>query len=441
VVSFGPTRRVVPNQNLGRSADVQRRLTEAAGRAAEKTRVSVSVDAWPTRLFLRNPRGTVPCACCSTMADSSSTSEAGTTRVVLDGGQLDDVDGIESGYPLPKPAPGSTGDLPAVMESDDPTGGVGTSLQRLLIGNGRRCGICWGTGWIDGHRLWGGQRRVMCVVDAPGVAYVSGDVDVDRDSPTPTMIGPGEIVWSVRVNHADRQMDALRVRDGIDAAAGGYVLSCSVDGGVTFYDPRDVMSEPGPTLDMAMRIKAGTYFFRLTLAPRARVSHVELVSRSERLVNLQLPQLQQAASAELIAPMLVEDFELDPIVGYVERGSVFDVQPVNGVGSLWIVSDVTNKRTSDGFIFGVVGTARTVQPTEGIAAASMRDVLRGGLMDRGSSTRGLEATGGGVSPGDRAIAAPDESVAAARRGSQQRLGGGNNTSRTVIVLNTGRDDD
>jgi hypothetical protein len=427
-----------------------------AGRAAEKTRVSVAVDAWPVRLYLHNPNGTIVCPCSAHYGSRASNPIApgGSADVYLDGGEGDDIGAVDSGYPLYR------GDDPQLEDNktrmDDPNGlsDVGAAVARMLLGNGRRCGICWGTGWVDGHRMWGGNRRIMCVVDTPGVEYSSGDVEVENDSPTPSMVGPGVVVWKVRINNSDKLLDAIRVRDQLVASPGGFVLEASCDG-ETWGDPIVVLKtggpsaeRPGPVDDFSpvpsgvgfypgSKITTGTYYFRLTLQPAARVSHVELVSRSESMVNMQLPQLVQNASAELIAPFMVEEFELDPVVGFVERGSLIDLEPRGGmVGSVWVVTDVTIKKTSQGQIFGVTGTARSAQPLDVVACVSMSDALDTGLLDRGRATRGLEASGGGAPEGIEPNVV-DASVQAARRGASPRLGAGNENPRSVIILNTG----
>jgi hypothetical protein len=421
-VRIGNPHWVTPNQNLGQNTIAQRRLSEMAGRAAEKTRVSVAVDAWPVRLYLHNPNGTIVCPCSAHYGARASNPIApgGSADVYLDGGEGDDIGAVDSGYPLYR------GDDPQLEDNktrmDDPNGlsDVGAAVARMLLGNGRRCGICWGTGWVDGHRMWGGNRRM----------------------------------WKVRINNSDKLLDAIRVRDQLVASPGGFVLEASCDG-ETWGDPIVVLKtggpsaeRPGPVDDFSpvpsgvgfypgSKITTGTYYFRLTLQPAARVSHVELVSRSESMVNMQLPQLVQNASAELIAPFMVEEFELDPVVGFVERGSLIDLEPRGGmVGSVWVVTDVTIKKTSQGQIFGVTGTARSAQPMDVVACVSMSDALDMGLLDRGRATRGLEASGGGAPEGIEPNVV-DASVQAARRGASPRLGAGNENPRSVIILNTG----
>jgi hypothetical protein len=173
----------------------------------------------------------------------------------------------------------------------------------------------------------------------------------------------------------------------------------------------------------------------LTLAEGVCVSHIELVMRSEALVNLQLPNFVSTASTELVQPFIQEDFELDPNVGWVERASIFEIPGIGGrLGSVWLVADVGEMRTAQGVVWNVTGSCRLVQPNEVLACVSLEDALTIGIFDPGLSTRGPEATGAGA-PSGIPTNTTDESIAAARRGSSQRYGGGAapNTAPTITL--------
>lgn len=418
---------------------MQRRIAQEVSRAAERTRVAVSVDAHQARVWLRNPRGTIPCAC---SAGRGGSGLPGTNAdVVLAPGEGDFLNSPDSGYPLAGPPPASGDDRPPLSADSPQAPPWLEDLATLFLGGGRRCGVCWGTGWVDGHRLWGGYRLLMCITDTTQVTLVDDSgVSVDSDSPCPTMVGPGTVTWSLDIPYGNKYVDALRVRDGLVPSSGGYVLEGRVASDeegkwrpveevLGLADYRIVGSEGIIACDVeGLQI-------RMTLLQGARVSHVELVVRSEPLVNVQLPQLQQAANQELIAPQFAVDFELDPVVGAVERGSLLEIPGQGGMlGGLWIVTDVEPKKSAQGQIFGMTGQVRNAQPTDVVSAALLDD-SNIGVVDPGYSTRGLEPQLGGEPSGP--LGDTDESVAAAKRGSQPRVGGGTSGKKSPIILNRG----
>ena len=442
-VDLGAPRSAIPPSNVGQQNVAQRRVAQAVARAAVKTSNAVAVDAHLCRLWVKNPRGTVPCPCSSEALSRGSAYGPGSSRVLIEPGEGDDLRAPDSSYPQGR-AEADNEQLPSEPDRGESYPDYIDDVARLLLGNGKRCGICWGTGWVDGHRLWGGERLVLCAADTVGVTVdPDSTAELDLSASTPTMVSspgsvsPSWVRWTLELPVNLTMVDALRVRSGLGPAEGNWSLSAvtpaypgGADAALALGLAQGV---PAPSLTPATTPTSIT----LTLGPGARVSHVELVLRSERLVNLQLPQLQAVASAELIAPYMVEEFELDPVVGYIERGSILEVPPRgDGLGSVWLVSDVTVKRSAQGGVFGVIGTARSVQPTEVLACASLDESLAVGVLDPGHAHRGLEATESGQPSGVGGVT--DDSVAAVLRGSQQRLGGGvAPASRAVIILSSG----
>jgi hypothetical protein len=357
---------------------------------------------------------------------------------VLTPGEGDYLGSPDSGYPTKKPDAASGDSLRD--ESLEPANSPAwlEDLTTLLLGNGRRCGICWGTGWVDGHRLWGGYRLLLCTSDTPQVTLTEDEgLGVDTDSPTPTLLGPGSVVYDVELPFGCTYLDAVRVRDGLVPSAGGYLLEARVDEG-DWLPLLEVLGveDPAP-LGSAEIADLERLQIRLTLEAGARVSHVEIVLRSEDLVNLQLPQLQQAASQELVAPQFSVDFEIDPIVGAIERGTLIEIPGRSGMlGSLWIVTDVEPKKSAIGQVFGVTGQLRSAQPTDVVSAALLDDT-NVGVVDSGYTTRGLEPTLGGEASGLGGDT--DDTVAAQKRGSKQRVGGGTSGKKSPIILNKGSD--
>jgi hypothetical protein len=440
-LSFGGRRRnVIPPSNLGQEHVAQRRVAEAAGRAAEKTSIAISVDAFPTRVWLRQPRGSVQCPCSAEQyygPEHTPLAPTETARAHVNPGEGDDLNSVDSGFPRDGaiPAPGEELNAPAPQGYTSWIHEIG----RLILGEGRRCGLCWGTGWIDGFRLWGGQRYLCCAIpETPWATIIfESGVDVDLESPTPTMVGPATITWALDTVPGINLLDVVRVRDGVRPATCGWTLQAT---SASFPNPTDIAIVLGTTFGTitGMELHSGQIpqTITLTIPEGGRVSHVELIMRSEPLVNLQLPQLAMALNTELVQPNLVEDFELDPIVGWLERGSVLEVLGFGGrLGSLWQVGDVTVNRIAQGVTWGIVGSARNIQPNEILAVASMEDALGTGMLDPGLAPRGFESTGAGV-PGGLPDGQSDESIAAVKSGVSGRSGGGSAPADAPVIVLT-----
>lgn len=436
-VSFGPKRSVLPPSNLGQNFVANRRVAEAAGRAAERTRIAVSVDGFPTRVWLRNPRGSVKCPCSSAMlGEQNPLTPTNSSVVVLDTGEGADLNAVDSGYPRGGPTPQPDENLPASAPEGWSSDWI-DSIGHLLLGDGRRCGLCWGTGWIDGHRLYGGQRYLCCATSNPWVTVdPSSDVEVTLETTTPTMVGPGVVTWELSIQPGMIYFDAIRVRNGLRAAGLGWTLTAvtpEYPGGVDASIALGV--NYGFVAGQCLEANQIPSQLTLTLEDGCEVSHVELVLRSEELINVQLPNLQMTASTELVAPFMQDEFEVDPTIGSLERGSIFEIPGFGGrLGSVWLVADVTENRTAQGVTWGIIGSARNVQPNEILACVSLEDSLSIGIIDPGLASRGFESTGGGVSSG-LPNGSTDASEAANLRGTPKRQGGGSGVSKaTMIVL-------
>jgi hypothetical protein len=432
-INFSKNRLVLPPSSLGQNLVAERKVAEASGRAAEKTRIALSVDSNPSRIWLRNPRGTIACPCSTFAGEHSPLSPNETSTIILDGGEGDDIRAVDSGFPLlgPKANPGD--ELPLGQDGLGFESNWVNSLQRLLVGDGRRCGLCISSGWIDGYNLWGGQRYLCCAADT---LYVTVDdssaCDVDLNSPTPTFVGPGQIVWNLELMPNINILDVIRVRDGLNPALQGWTLEIVNE---EYPDGIDLATTYDFGIGTVLPANQMPTQIILTLEPNVKVSHVELVMRSESLINVQLPNLSLTASTELVAPYIQEEFEIDNIITWLERGSLIEIPGINGrLGSVWLVQDVNINRTVSGVTWQISGSARNIQPNEIFACVSLEDALTIGIQDSGLGTRGLESTGAGQ-PSGVPSGASDESFAAAKRGESKRQGGGSSASMSVISLN------
>ena len=206
MISFGRRRAVVPPSSEGDGAVAQRHVAQAAVKPAEKARNAVLVDGWRCRVWARNPRGSIKCPCSSEAArppvDSTLDPSA---DFVIPRYEGDDERWADSGSADPEHESSSSSPVDASYPAKSVNEEQVEYLERLLLGEGSRCAICFGTGFIDGYRLWGGERLVMCsAVDSPGVTLVDGTAvpitpsagsNICTDRP-PSFDGVAEIVPS-----------------------------------------------------------------------------------------------------------------------------------------------------------------------------------------------------------------------------------------------------
>lgn len=446
MISFNRPRIVLPVQNYGLEYTAQRKVAESAERAAKKTQNALKVDSFQTRLWLRNPRGSVQCVCSSqtlnySVNGATPLAPPNSGKIILDSGQGDDLDLVDSGYPLGG-QPNSPNKLLPEGEHDfvDKSTWI-DSIGKLLMGDGRRCALCWGTGWIDGHRMWGGQRFICCSISTPWTTVdPASECQVDLDTPTPTFVGPGTITWELQSLPNLNILDAFRIRCGeFPADSEGWTLTVfnsANPGGIDY----SLFLGAGIAVGQTLAASAIPTKLTLTLQADVRVSHIEMVMRSEPLINVQLPNLTLTASTELVQPFIQEEFEVDPKIAWLERGSIFEIPGIGGrLGSVWLVQDVIENRTAQGFAWNITGSARNVQPNEIYSCVSMEDALSIGIMDYGLGIRGLESTGDSEPSGlgnqtDEGFAVLDND------GDQPRMGGGTSTFSGTITLTPTRED-
>lgn len=434
MISFGRRRAVVPPSSEGDGAVAQRQVAQAAVKAAEKARNAVLVDGWRCRVWARNPRGSIKCPCSSEAArppvDSTLDPSA---DFVIPRYEGDDERWADSGSADPEHESSSSSPVDASYPAKSVNEEQVEYLERLLLGEGSRCAICFGTGFIDGYRLWGGERLVMCsAVDSPGVTLVDGTAVVDFDADTPTMLGPGVVTWELELLGTLPLVDVARLRDGLGEGTG--TLEARIAGTSDEFVPLQELLGPefgGSGGHAALVALPTTLEVRLTLADGDRASHVEVVVRAGELPAVQLPQVNQAGNREIVAAFITEDFELDPRVGAIERQSVIEVPPQGSAAAqLYVVTDVTVKRVAGGSIFGVVGQVRNVQPVEVLVALSVEGDYSG-VVSLGAAPSGLEATGAGMNAG--LLGEPDDGAGAMRRGPVEKTEGDGSPSRVITL--------
>ncbi len=438
--------------NRGVDSIAQRKIGEAAGRAAIKSANAVRVDAHLARIWMRAPRAAQQCICSggvpSDIVTTPPTGVGGGISIELPVLEGDDLNWVDRGYPLDPDERnrnnilGNPQELLPQDELPDNTTnidmGFDDDLTRQFLGDGRRCAICWGTGWIDGHRLWGGERIMCTGINTIAATVVDTNMHMDTMRPTPTMQGPGYVIWQVSTSEANKYLDAIRVLSGesviypqLLARADAPTTSSQYEAGwVPLADFLGI--EGGFIHGQALEDFTGSFFVRVDIDENTRFSILDIIVRSEELQPVQLPQLQQTAAMEKIAPFIQSDFEVLPQLGSPERGSLIEVLGRAGrFGSLWTMIEVTSKQTSIGQIFGITGQCVNAQPTEIINMANF-DSTNVGTFDYGQTNRSLEATANSEASG-LPVMDTDDSYQGAMRSEMQRPQGGVNNSKTFTL--------
>lgn len=434
---YGSRTQVPTPQSTNFADRAQRRIDQTAGMVAARAVEAVRVNGHICHVWNRLPRGGVPCSCGGKQAgrvtemdrDAQDFSPGVEDAIRFDLAhdlQPDGADEPDIGrgislklrgnllsnpaelldIPSPKhgvPAADAGVDLDASDLSDEsngiggPIGGESdyTQLQSLgdlldLVAGGdlNICGICHGTGFVDGFRFVEGQRIVLEANEAQAGVVLSLDgVDVNRSTKPASFNLSRErhyARWSVEIPLC-LEVLVVRLYDNNAPVESEFILEGrSGNNAFAVIDAAWLLSVAGQRVDIQVRPRediTGDGFVAFT--------HVEILLRQRPPVMIQIPQLQSLLNVEYQDPVIYTQFEVEPTIESLHRESVIEVPEL---GMIFRVTEVTNSKTAKQQVFRIDGQIRAVQPTEKIN--QMR--LSGWRDPQASPFRGLERSQGGL---------------------------------------------
>lgn len=396
-------------QSRGMSNIAQRKIDQLAVMAARRTAEAVRVDGWPVHVWVRNSQATIQCSCRAGSTIEPQTNldispEAGEVgpvegadrpSVFMDrepgalgiswNGRGVDAGGFSSnvlGDTTPEFfAPGSkivSGDgrtptqiVPTTEFTEldgelvaNQTAGAGLADDNWdeafaslfpFINDATPCLICGGTGKVNSLRYVSGIRFLLRASD-PYMEPKLSLAEVDRTKKPHVfrfIKKTGTVEWTWTIPPYFESIAAVRIRSNEDTLP----LDLQV------YSGGSWVTFASSYVD-ALKGTGGALRLRVIGSEIEEFTHVELLLRTVQAPYAQFPQLQRDTGGDTVEALVQSDFEIDPEVGFLTRGTLIEVPDM---GRVFLVTTVTNKITSKKFLFGVTGNVRVVQPTEALA--------------------------------------------------------------------------
>jgi hypothetical protein len=225
------------------------------------------------------------------------------------------------------------------------------TLEIALMGSEtKRCGICFGTGQVDGYQLHGGRRYVLDYTESYGVLTCNG-FSVNRDKSPFTFSGsvtdePLEFLVNLPTYFADVESDPLVMLNTIRTK---YLLVEVFSSGEWLTFDRDYLLSRKGLNNRGLRIRVRVDS-SLGLDGVVEFTHVEFTLIVNALPKLHLPDLTIPFDPALIEPIINSNMELGAGVGELKAGTLIYETKHN---RLWRVTDASVKRTTKNQIFGM----------------------------------------------------------------------------------------
>jgi len=456
-INFGPRRgfstyfggqrndNLIP-QNRGLAQRAQEKVDQLANTVGRKTVESIRVDGHPIRLWNRQPRGGIPCSCAASdprrvpdelspltpgLAPGMPENTPSNLDAVFDDASRRVTPGSglqlklrnssvlnmrdEAEVPLPEPeiptagspeldaSPLTDQSVHVDPEFDDMITGDFADLLGLVSGDVKVCGLCYGTGFVDGYRYSAGQRIVLesrCL-GTNTTMYLNG-VDVD-ESAKPNVFRcnlPNQfVVWKTELP-AFIECEGIRVMNNTADVTDAFLIEfqpLGISGWFSVPDPSWINMLAGSWVQFRVSPRNGSLDDAIQV-----FTHVDIVLRQRDQIYAQMPQIERMLNLDSTEALINTDFEIEPTVSTVYRESLIEY-PRRGL--LFRITSVVNAETAKGILYGIKGNMRVVQPmekTNAIRLGEKRDVVQ-------RPFRGIEAVNDGLYAGlDGAFSPPEE---------------------------------
>lgn len=378
------TRGILPN-NRGMSQVAQRKIDELSVSAARRSAEAIRTDGWRAILWIKNPQAQLHCNCRSPVVtvqseinrEASEDETFSHEDVEYNAGVF--VDNEENSFSVlfgnygtasDNNTSGNPGGIPdtregPTLDADDPTTNLSREepitdqdvddiLSSLFPGvyEGTPCQICCGTGKVNGMRYAYGDRKLLMVGDY-GIDYKLVNTIVDTSQSPHRFVfnsSTSYVEWEWSIPPYFESVDGVRIRDNDE------VLPLDLE----IYINNQWIPFSTAYIE-ALKGAGGTIRLRITASEIKQFSHAEMLIRTVPYAMVQFPQLQRDVGGDVVEALIQTEFEVEPSVGALSRGTIIEVPEM---GRLFMVTSVTNKMTAKNVIFGIVGSARVIQPSE-----------------------------------------------------------------------------
>lgn len=382
--SFTPRDKVLPDRNKGGYEITQNRLDHIIARVNNRHRRALNIDGIHAHIWTKTFAGqTCTCQQKSIVIPSGETPARGDLAIVPEV----EIQGFKIKRLIPPNQWDTTSfaaEVKDIIEEnaqpelnqmlDDLQASSGElspqeAAQQLNVPSGSlfnepesvRCGICLGTGKVNGFSLYNGQRIIL---DASGaVSFKTEAWRIDTSTHPYTLktsyLYNNVITWSLNLPSYFIKVN-IAIRNNT-APAFNILIEFSIDGGNT-WTPL--------TANNLLRIKGYSGITQIRARPAINninagfisLTHIELIYDFFNTVKIQAPQLSQSATQDWASPVVTTQIEcggeviIKPTYTYISLD-----EKSRGV---WLVTDATNHLTSKTQLFGVDATVMRLQDFE-----------------------------------------------------------------------------
>ncbi len=232
-------------------------------------------------------------------------------------------------------------------------------ISNLITGNDRTsCGICLGTGFIDGYTFVSGQRLILDASTNSNFSLEGVEIDSTVYPHQFRAVNTAQmIVWNVTFPRWFTKCVVIRPLANREITQ-EWVVEIFFASQWQTFTPELCNTLIGHT-NTNLQIRAHPIISDLERV--ALLTHVEITLEMVELPLAQLPQQLKATAFDTIDYYTSDQFVLDPKLPPLNRESIIHDLPS---GDLWKITEVKNNITGTGKMFGTEITCRKVQIVE-----------------------------------------------------------------------------
>jgi hypothetical protein len=225
--------------------------------------------------------------------------------------------------------------------------------EALTGGEQTLCAICFGTGYVNGYDLHGGQRIIL---DTTVNHILSGGVYVDSDAnPSSFVVEKNKnVVFETVLPSYFTTFLRLRVMNNdsiVDPTK--YTLQ---------YKPINEQTYQNFDIEtLSERIGLNNNFnIKIAFLKDSTFTHIELIFKCNDDLHIQMPNVSVSESLDHFEPLLTTNFELPANVPMMRSALISESK----YGKIWKISDFTKSQTTLGQVFALEASGRMLHRFE-----------------------------------------------------------------------------
>lgn len=245
------------------------------------------------------------------------------------------------------------------ITSDDIERYAENQNNSLLFGGDKTpCGICYGTGYKEGYKLFNGKRYVLDYFDNPECFGFS----MERTYPisfASDYNSNNYIIWKFQAPTFFKEFLGLRIRNNTDLCK-NYTIYVSFNGNDYIeYSDDIVRQKNGQQTTVFLKIVP----YNISTPEKFSITHIEVFYQLGDFIKGDFAPLAKTENFEVFEALQTTSLELAGDIAYLDRESVIG-EPKSG--NLWKVVSLTPHMTSDRQIFKNELELRMIQNSENL---------------------------------------------------------------------------